>query len=457
MMNRNNITDMKLFKKIGISRLSWAFFFGLTMLASCVELEFDEPPVAKVTEIEANTTIAQLKARYTTGQPPLEIKENVVIQGTVIADDASGNFFKNIVIQDNTGGISVRMNANGLFGTFPIGKKVFVSCNGLFLSDYNGVMQLNGSAENAIEELLISRHVIPSKDALAPVSPRKVTVDQLNTSMINTLVEIENVQFKSGQTGVPYADAVRRFSLNRDIEDCNGRPIILRSSGYADFAAALTPAGKGSIVAVYNVFGTTKQLNIRDPKDVKMSDPRCTSGGSSGGGSGGASVGTPVAEISESFSTEVNNQAVVKNGWSTIASVGTRVWLARVFSGNTYAQATAYNDDSPNMESWLVSPPLDMKQDKILTFETAMAFWVHDGLSVWAAETYDGKNPNNSNWTRLTATFAGKSSAENAFVPSGDVQLKANGGRLYIGFKYVGNKTNGTTTYRVDNVRVRNK
>jgi hypothetical protein len=446
-------------EKIKFLPLSWAFFLGLTMLSGCVELEFDEPPVAKVTEIEANTTIAQLKARYITGQPPLEIKENVVIQGTVIADDASGNFFKNIVIQDNTGGISVRMNANGLFGTFPIGKKVFVSCNGLFLSDYNGVMQLNGSAENAIEELLISRHVIPAKDAPAPLAPRKVTIDQLSTAMINTLVEIENVQFKSGQTAVPFADAIRRFSLNRDIEDCNGRAIILRSSGYADFAAALTPAGKGSIVAVYNVFGTTKQLNIRDLKDINMSDARCTTGGGSGSGSGGggASVGTPVAEISETFSTEVNNQAVVKNGWSTIASVGTRVWLARVFSGNTYAQATAYNDTSPSMESWLVSPPLDMKQDKILTFESAMAFWVHDGMSVWAAETYDGKNPNNSNWTRLTATFAGKSSAENAFVGSGEIPLKANGGRLYIGFKYVGNKTNGTTTYRIDNVRVRNK
>jgi hypothetical protein len=428
--------------------------FGFT---ACVDQQFDEPPIKDLGNLAANTTIKDLKSKFNGGQVAFKVTENAVIGGVVIADDASGNFFKNIVIQDATGGITVRMNATGLNATFPIGKQVFVSCKDLFLADYNGITQLNGSADNGIEEVLIAQHVFAGKDN-TPVTPKKVSIDQLTPDLINTLVQLDGVQFKDGETGVTYADAVGKLSLNRNVTECGGKSIALRSSGYANFSGAKTPTGNGTIVAVYSVFGSTKQLAIRDVNDVKFAGTRCTGngGGNTGGGNtGGGDPSVPVVELNETFNTQKDNQSVSLSSWINIGVKGTRNWLARAFSNDLYAQATAFGDTNDNMEAWLITPPIDLKENKILSFATAKTFWKHDGLSVWSSSNFDGKNVATATWTPINAPIAGNTAADNTWVPSGDIPLTANGGKIYIGFKYVGDKTTNTTTYRVDNVKVR--
>jgi hypothetical protein len=47
--------------------------------------------------------------------------------------------------------------------------------------------------------------------------------------------------------------------------------------------------------------------------------------------------------------------------------------------------------------------------------------------------------------------------APSYFIPSGDIDLSAYTGKGYIGFKYVGDKTTNTTTFRIDNVKIRKK
>ncbi len=72
-------------------------------------------------------------------------------------------------------------------------------------------------------------------------------------------------------------------------------------------------------------------------------------------------------------------------GWANIAVKGTRLWRAQVFSGNHYAQATSFNDTENEMEAWLITPPITLDEAKKLTFESAKAFWTHDGLTVWVS------------------------------------------------------------------------
>ena len=56
--------------------------------------------------------------------------------------------------------------------------------------------------------------------------------------------------------------------------------VLVRSSGFADFAAALTPTGKGPLTAVFSVYNSDRQLYIRDLKDVAgMTGARCASSG----------------------------------------------------------------------------------------------------------------------------------------------------------------------------------
>ena len=78
---------------------------SIIIFSSCVDHEFDEPPV-KVYEdpnIEVTNTIADVKALHVPGIPK-EIEDDMVIKGTVISYDEPGNFYKKLVIQDETGG-----------------------------------------------------------------------------------------------------------------------------------------------------------------------------------------------------------------------------------------------------------------------------------------------------------------------------------------------------------------
>lgn len=262
-------------------RGQWIMLLAVSALffwSGCVDQDFDEPPVRGLSTLEPNKTIADLLA-LGTGAGDVEINDEFNIGGVVVADDRSGNLYKQIVIQDNTGGILVRLNAVGLYNDFPEGSRLVIKCQGLSLGYYEGLPQLNGSPGQAVEEVRINQHVFVTERDVT-VEPRIVTIPELADdaflkTILNTLVKFESVQFASADAGATYADAVNQFSLNRNVEDCNKNAVILRSSGFADFAAQLTPTGSGTLTAVMSVFRGTRQLVIRDPDDVQMTGDRC--------------------------------------------------------------------------------------------------------------------------------------------------------------------------------------
>ena len=107
------------------------------------------------------------------------------------------------------------------------------------------------------------------------------------------------------------------------------------------------------------------------------------------------------------------------------------------------------------METWMILPGIDLSTPKTLSFESAYAFFEHDGLTVWIATDYDGTNVSTANWTQLNANIAGSSDPENEFQPSGVVDLSGFSGTGHIGFLYQGSGPAGnTTTFRVDNIIV---
>lgn len=273
-----------------IRSLSFFRYYFLAVLLSglvaCVDHEFDEPPVGDLTDLQANATIDDLKALHTLGADPTLIRESLLIEGIVAADDESGNFFRQIAIQDASGGIILRLNATGLFNDFPVGTRLVINCEGLYIGDFNNLYQLNGSPDSGIEENLIPQHLFVTERGLS-LEPTVVSIDALQdpvtlNNLSATLVKFENVQFIDANTQVPYADVVNRQSVNLGLTDCDGNEIIIRTSGYADFANELSPGGNGSLIAVLTVFGNTRQLILRSPDDIQMTGDRC-GGGNSGG------------------------------------------------------------------------------------------------------------------------------------------------------------------------------
>ena len=428
----------------------FAYGFLLSIfLIGCVDQDFDTPPVdGEDPDITANTTIAELKALHSSGEFE-QITDNLIIEGVVIADDASGNFFRSIVIEDASGGIEVRINAVELTNDYPIGRRIYIKCNGLYLGDYNNLPQLGGGvflddgeeSLAGIEEVLLDDFIVKGKRG-QQVIPTSKTIPELSPEDLNTLIQLENVQFVNDDAGVTFADAGNRISLNRTVEDCSANQLILRTSGYADFADELTPTGNGSITAVFSIFGSTYQMWIRNLDDLDMVDDRCTT--------------VPVVTtIDEDFQGLSDNEDIDLNNWSNVSIEGDRLWRAQEFSGNVYAQATSFSGNEPSYEMWLVTPAIDAQSDKTMQFESAQAFYNHDGLSVWASTDYDGQNIGSATWTEIDCTLAGEADPNHAWIDSGVIDLSAyTGSQFYIAFKYVGNNSTQTTSYRIDNLQI---
>lgn len=288
---------MKFFKNFNL-------FLAIALLATtftaCVDLEFDEPSLDGLADIAANTTIAELKALHTIGNDAVLVEDDLIIRGVVIADDLSGNFFKNLTIEDETGGIQIRLNLVGLSDVYPQGSEVFVRCQGLFVGDFAELPQISGTVDgDAIEEVLVEDFVIPGKTG-QEVTPEVITIDQLDdptflSSKLNTLVQLNDVEFAPEAAGGTYAGVI---STNLNIQDCNTRTIILRTSSFADFASELTPTGNGSLTAVLGRFRDDIQLTIRDTDDVQFAAERCD-----GSVVGGDLEQMDIIELRELFAT----------------------------------------------------------------------------------------------------------------------------------------------------------
>ncbi len=262
------------------------FAILLLIPSSCVDLEYDQPPAGgEDPNLPVNITIAELKSRHTLDQYE-EITDDATLAGLVVSDDTEDNFFKQLVIQDATGGIEMRIEMSDLHNVYPVGRKIYVKLKGLWLGDYNGLIQLgagegvddNGKPELIrIPESLVAQYIVPATYGNV-TTPKTLTIGQLSLADVSTLVRFENVQFISSDAGQTYADSTTTFPDNSEVEDCAKNKLIIRTSDFASFARDLTPTENGSLEGILSIFGDVYQITIRSLEDVDMQNNRCNSG-----------------------------------------------------------------------------------------------------------------------------------------------------------------------------------
>ena len=257
----------------------------LIALVGCVDRDFDAPPVFEATDPnipqDQLITIDELK-ELAIGEFT-EVGLDAYIKGIVVADDQSGNFFKSLVLQDETGGITILLDDVELWNSFPVGRRLFIHLQDIWLGEFNGLPQIGfepylddqGRRTMArIPAALISEVILRGEIPGEP-APKPRLINSLDDSDLNTLVMISDVEFNAGSALAPYADSQGARSINHILEDCNNNSMVVRSSGFASFADVETPGGNGSIVGIYGIFGSDRQILIRDTDDVMMEGARC--------------------------------------------------------------------------------------------------------------------------------------------------------------------------------------
>lgn len=225
-----------------------------------------EPPAV-------NKTILQLKER---SEDNFEvIDEPFVIEGVITATDESGNFVKEIYIQDETGGIKINLNSTKLFEKgFTRERSVIINCEGLVINDVEGEQQMgvliNDNFES-ISEAQFFRHLY-LQESEKVIEPLPVELSNLKKADIGRLVNIAGLQFT-----YPQGSYVKNNELTiHPLNDCSGGLLNLSTLRTAVFGAVSVPDQNGSIQGIVSWQNGNYVLRIRDENDlVNLTANRC--------------------------------------------------------------------------------------------------------------------------------------------------------------------------------------
>ncbi|MBQ4368009.1 MAG: choice-of-anchor J domain-containing protein [Muribaculaceae bacterium] len=273
------------------------FYFYLSMLFLLVGFtgcndEFDVPPlVVPTAQHTVNMSIADFKAKY--WQDAVNyidtVKEEIVIHGYVSSSDESGNIYKSLYIQDETGGLAISINQSGLNSSYRYGQDVVIPLKNMFVGKYNGLQQL-GYPQYYDKGGVWEATFLPYEmwEATAEINglPDPSKVDTVTVSIADfqgktdgetlrkyqgQLVRINGVKFQDANGEVTFAEA--DATTNRNIIDTNGNSLVVRNSNYVSFRADMLPMGEGDIVGLLSYYATsntragTWQLYLRDVTD----------------------------------------------------------------------------------------------------------------------------------------------------------------------------------------------
>ena len=317
---------MKKFKIGGISILLAAIF------TSCAETDFEAIPANKLMGDSLTTTytIEQLKNNFLTlndaysdtvnykgglyTADPIQADSDIVISGYITSTDAEGNVYKYFVVQEpgaDGQAIKVSIDASGLSSIYPLGQKVWIRCNGLYIGRYGEAEQIGSRYVNttkfkikkstgdtiyriepgrmpyliAIEHI----HAYGMPDPTA-IKPDTMTIAQIKAQaanhqkLVNKLVCIKNAFFTGKSEGDNLTDSELIFAPStngagypqlRDINDGTGE-ISIATSEYAKFASYPIPAStyRGDITVIvgwyrnYTDAAGAWQLTLRTIDDL---------------------------------------------------------------------------------------------------------------------------------------------------------------------------------------------
>lgn len=457
---------------------------GLTF-TSCVEdNDYTAPAVTGTEEnkelnkilnlIETNAewnlvSIADLKAQYKSGGDPVKITSNDVVKGYVVSSDQSGNFYKEFFIQDApenpTAGIKVALNLVSSYNKFNIGREVYISLKDLYIGEGNsgdGIISIGGKVKisdtnevDLISENQSKLHIFRSS-VKATIVPTSISIGAANASKVGTYVRIENVFFGDDLEGESYIDSKEDYDTQRKLEGCNGfgyAELLVETSSFANFGKSKITTGKGGYIEGIiskDYKGENVVLVLNNLDGVVLNETKCSL----------ANEEDFKAVFEEDFQSVVKNRDINISGWTNLKEEGKRVWQGKKFSGNGYAEFSAYKSKDKENVAWLITPAINMdaQEGEYLNFKSAQHHLeaIENTLEVFVSTDFDGTNANSATWNPVQATLPSKANKWYKFKDSGLIDISSYTGNLYVAFKYTGDGTDETLdgSYMVDDVKV---
>lgn len=293
---------------------------------------------------------------HTAGAPPDSIvnyqTSQRYVRAVVVSSDEGGNYYKSMVIQDETGGVELELDVTGLYNFYPVGQKIVLYCKGLVIGDYGKLPQIgwiyNGNQVGRINSLFIDRYI--QKDGLPSLKniPKPLTNDEIDFTLdfdakvvnkdINKLVRLENVTFEPEAIGKPIAfnDFTTEWKIYVPYKGST-QEVMVRTSNYAKFRSMIIEKAPYNLSGILTVYGTgnraTFQLLIRTKDDIEAPAP------------------------SDNIEFDFTKDPMEEGKWSTQSMLGTTKWSFRIDAMNHFGNKDYQHDTE--MDDWFISPVIN--------------------------------------------------------------------------------------------------
>ena len=284
-------------------------------LTSCMDDDWkapsgDTPAYGNNTLQEKNVvSIDELKTKYGITKDMINdtvrIDDGIQIKGVVTGNDAEGNIYNEIALQDETGGILVCIAQGGLCGQIQVGQEILIDLGGLYIGTYRsqpqiGVPYTSTSASGA-------KSTYPSRIARAEWQTRFKLIGKPDaTKLVAKEFDYESLKGNETElykyagclvkaTGVGFAKAdgkttyapksegastgygvMRAFKNMTTGKDYTTNEFGVRTSCYSDFAAEKLPEGKLTVTGILTCYKSqtkykaTAQILMRQQSDVQQ-------------------------------------------------------------------------------------------------------------------------------------------------------------------------------------------
>lgn len=284
-------------------------------LTSCMDDDWkapsgDTPAYGNNTLQEKNViSIDELKTKYGITKDMINdtvrIDDGIQIKGVVTGNDAEGNIYNEIALQDETGGILVCIAQGGLCGQIQVGQEILIDLGGLYIGAYRsqpqiGVPYTSTSTSGA-------KSVYPSRIARAEWQTRfkligkpdakKLVAKEFDYESLKgnetelykyagCLVKATGVGFAKADGKTTYAPksegastgygVMRAFKNMSTGKDYTTNEFGVRTSCYSDFAAEKLPEGKLTVTGILTCYKSQKKYNataqilMRQQSDVQQ-------------------------------------------------------------------------------------------------------------------------------------------------------------------------------------------
>lgn len=284
-------------------------------LTSCMDDDWkapsgDTPAYGNNTLQEKNIiSIDELKTKYGITKDMINdtvrIDDGIQIKGVVTGNDAEGNIYNEIALQDETGGILVCIAQGGLCGQIQVGQEVLIDLGGLYIGAYRsqpqiGVPYTSTSSSGA-------KSTYPSRIARAEWQTRfkligkpdakKLVAKEFDYESLKgnetelykyagCLVKATGVGFAKADGKTTYAPksegastgygVMRAFKNMTTGKDYTTNEFGVRTSCYSDFAAEKLPEGKLTVTGILTCYKSqtkykaTAQILMRQQSDVQQ-------------------------------------------------------------------------------------------------------------------------------------------------------------------------------------------